>query len=86
LGGAQAARLSAAAADRKRMTMIIAQRRMVGGAAARKFPTHPLHAATIESLPMAFEMVKAMQADRLEWGEGSASVGSGDRAADGHGG
>lgn len=27
-------------------------------------------AATIESLPMAFEMVKAMQADGLEWGEG----------------
>lgn len=27
-------------------------------------------AATIESLPMAFEFVKAMQADGLEWGEG----------------
>jgi hypothetical protein len=27
-------------------------------------------AATIESLPAAFEMVKAMQADGLEWGEG----------------
>jgi transposase-like protein len=26
-------------------------------------------AATIESLPMAFEVVKAMQADNLEWGE-----------------
>jgi hypothetical protein len=26
-------------------------------------------AATIESLPVAFEMVKAMQADGLEWGE-----------------
>ena len=29
----------------------------------------PQHAATIESLPMAFEMVKEMQADGLEWGE-----------------
>jgi hypothetical protein len=28
------------------MTMIIAQRRMVGGAAAGKFPTHPSHEAT----------------------------------------
>ena len=27
----------------------------------------PQHAATIESLPMAFEMVKEMQADGLEW-------------------
>jgi putative transposase len=27
-------------------------------------------AATIESLPMAFEVVKAMQGDGLEWGEG----------------
>ena len=30
----------------------------------------PQRAATIESLPMAFEIVKAMQADDLEWGEG----------------
>ena len=30
----------------------------------------PQHAATIESLPMAFEMVKGMQADGLDWGEG----------------
>ena len=29
----------------------------------------PQHAATIESLPMAFAMVKEMQADGLEWGE-----------------
>ena len=28
------------------------------------------HKATIESLPRAFEMVKAMQADGLKWGEG----------------
>ena len=27
------------------------------------------HMATIESLPMAFEMVKAMQAEGLDWGE-----------------
>ena len=26
-------------------------------------------AATIESLPMAFEVVKAIEADGLEWGE-----------------
>ena len=30
----------------------------------------PQHAATIESLPMALEVVKEMQADGLEWGEG----------------
>ena len=30
----------------------------------------PQQAATIESLPRAFEVVKAMQADGLEWGEG----------------
>ena len=30
----------------------------------------PQQAATIESLPMAFEFVKSMQADGLEWGEG----------------
>ena len=30
----------------------------------------PQQAATIESLPMAFEVVKAMQADSLEWSEG----------------
>lgn len=30
----------------------------------------PQRTATIESLPMAFEVVKQMQADGLEWGEG----------------
>ncbi len=30
----------------------------------------PQQAATIESLPLAFELVKAMQGDGLEWGEG----------------
>ena len=30
----------------------------------------PQRTATIETLPMAFEVVKAMQADGLEWGEG----------------
>jgi hypothetical protein len=29
----------------------------------------PQRAATIVSLPMAFEVVKAMQGDNLEWGE-----------------
>src|ERR1700731_920368 len=32
-------------------------------------------AATITSLPMAFEMVKAMQAEGLEWGEGYRPLG-----------
>ena len=32
-------------------------------------------AATIESLPMAFEVVKEMQADGLEWGEGYRPLG-----------
>jgi putative transposase len=32
-------------------------------------------AATIKSLPMAFEVVKAMQADGLEWGEGYRPLG-----------
>jgi putative transposase len=32
-------------------------------------------AATITSLPMAFEVVKAMQADGLEWGEGYRRLG-----------
>lgn len=32
-------------------------------------------AATITSLPMAFEIVKAMQADGLDWGEGYRPVG-----------
>ena len=32
----------------------------------------PQRAATIESLPAAFEVVKAMQADGLDWGEGCA--------------
>ncbi len=32
-------------------------------------------AATIESLPMAFEVVKAMQADGLEWGGGYRPLG-----------
>jgi Transposase, Mutator family len=32
-------------------------------------------AATITSLPMAFEMVKAMRADGLEWGEGFRPLG-----------
>ena len=35
----------------------------------------PQRAATIESLPMAFEFVKAMRADGLEWGEGYRSLG-----------
>jgi putative transposase len=35
----------------------------------------PQRAATIESLPMAFEMVKAMQGDGLEWGEGYRPLG-----------
>jgi putative transposase len=33
------------------------------------------HKATIESLPRAFEMVKAMQADGLDWGEGYRPLG-----------
>ncbi len=32
-------------------------------------------AATITSLPMAFEVVKAMQAEGLEWGEGYRPLG-----------
>ena len=32
-------------------------------------------AATIESLALAFEVVKSMQADGLEWGEGYRSLG-----------
>jgi putative transposase len=35
----------------------------------------PQHAATIESLPMAFALVKAMQADGLEWSEGYRALG-----------
>ncbi len=35
----------------------------------------PQPAATIESLPMAFEMVKAMQAQGLDWGEGYRPLG-----------
>ena len=35
----------------------------------------PQRAATIESLPMAFEFVKTMRADGLEWGEGYRSLG-----------
>jgi putative transposase len=35
----------------------------------------PQRAATIESLPMAFEFVKAMRADGLEWGEGYRQLG-----------
>jgi putative transposase len=35
----------------------------------------PQQAATIESLPMAFEFVKAMRADGLEWGEGYRQFG-----------
>jgi len=35
----------------------------------------PQRAATITSLPMAFEIVKAMQADGLEWGEGYRPLG-----------
>ena len=35
----------------------------------------PQRAATIESLPMAFAFVKAMQADGLEWGEGYRPLG-----------
>ena len=35
----------------------------------------PKRAATIESLPMAFEVVKQMQADGLEWGEGYRPLG-----------
>ncbi len=35
----------------------------------------PQQAAMIESLPEAFEVVKAMQADGLEWGEGYRPLG-----------
>src|SRR6201988_506532 len=35
----------------------------------------PQRAATIESLPMAFEFVKAMRDDELEWGEGYRALG-----------
>ena len=35
----------------------------------------PQQAATIESLPMAFEVVKTMQADGLDWGEGYRPLG-----------
>ncbi len=31
--------------------------------------------ATVESLPIAFEVVKAMQVDGLEWGEGYRPMG-----------
>ena len=35
----------------------------------------PQRAATIESLPMAFALVKEMQGDGLEWGEGYRPLG-----------
>jgi Transposase, Mutator family len=35
----------------------------------------PQRAATLESLPVAFEVVKAMQADGLDWGEGYRPLG-----------
>ena len=35
----------------------------------------PQRTATIESLPMAFALVKEMQADGLEWGEGYRLLG-----------
>ena len=35
----------------------------------------PQRTATIESLPMAFEVVKSMQADGLEWGESYRPLG-----------
>ena len=35
----------------------------------------PQSTSTIESLPMAFEVVKEMQADGLEWGEGYRPLG-----------
>ena len=35
----------------------------------------PQRAATIDSLPAAFEVVKAMQADGLDWGEGYRPLG-----------
>jgi len=35
----------------------------------------PQHAATIESLAMVFALVKAMQADGLEWSEGYRALG-----------
>ena len=35
----------------------------------------PQRAATIESLPAAFEVVKAMRADGLNWGEGYRRLG-----------
>ena len=35
----------------------------------------PQRAATIESLPTAFEMVKVMQAEGLEWREGYRPLG-----------
>ena len=35
----------------------------------------PQRAATIESLPTAFEVVKAMRADGLDWGEGYRPLG-----------
>ena len=35
----------------------------------------PQRAATIESLPMAFELVKSMQSDGLDWGEGYRPLG-----------
>ena len=35
----------------------------------------PRRAATIESLAMAFEVVKQMQADGLDWGEGYRPLG-----------
>ena len=35
----------------------------------------PQRTATIESLPMAFALVKEMQADGLEWGEGYRPLG-----------
>jgi hypothetical protein len=35
----------------------------------------PQRTATITSLPMAFEIVKAMQTDGLDWGEGYRPLG-----------
>ena len=43
----------------------------------------PQRAATIESLATAFEVVKAMQADGLEWGEGYRALGRQALAVDG---
>ena len=77
LGGRRGRCQAAVAGGRRTRLCVRRERGTPSGYPTTKSRSTPMpqRAATIERLPMAFEVVKAMQTDGLEWGKGYRPLG-----------